>query len=140
DTDTDPRIRPEDLPAYRATTIRAVICVPLHKEGRFTAAMAVHQASPRVWTAEEMELVQFVVSRCWESLERARVERSLREGEERYRTLAENVQQLFWTCLPDGRCDYLSRQWVDYTGIEEAKQLGLDWVSLVIHPDDRART
>ncbi|QDV33723.1 ATP-binding protein [Tautonia plasticadhaerens] len=140
DTDTDPRIGPDDLPAYRATTIRAVICVPLHKAGRFTAAMAVHQTTPRGWTPEEVELVQLVVSRVWESLERARAVRGLRESEQRYRTLAENVQQLFWTCLPDGRCDYLSRQWVDYTGILEEDQLGLAWLSLVIHPDDRERT
>ena len=43
DADADPRIGPDDLPAFRATAIRAVICVPLHKEGKFTAAMAVHQ-------------------------------------------------------------------------------------------------
>ncbi len=140
DTETDPRLEPDDRPAYRATTIRSVICIPLHKGGRFTAAMAVHQATPRTWTADEIDLVQLVVSRVWESLERARAERSLREGEERYRTLAENVQQLFWTCLPDGRCDYLSRRWVEYTGLSEAEQLGLDWIAKVIHPDDRERT
>ncbi len=70
---------------------------------------------------------------------RKRAEAERRESEERYRMLAENVQQLFWTCLPDGRCDYLSHQWVDYTGIPEADQLGLAWADRVIHPDDRDR-
>ena len=83
DADADPRVAPEDLPAYRATTIRAVICVPLHKDGRFTAAMAVHQKAPRRWTPEEVALVRTVVGRCWEALERARVTRNLRESEER---------------------------------------------------------
>ncbi|MBV8607165.1 MAG: PAS domain S-box protein, partial [Singulisphaera sp.] len=72
--------------------------------------------------------------------ERKRVDAALRASEEKYRTLADNVQQLFWTCLPDGRCDYLSRQWVDYTGIPEAEQLGLYWLPLVIHPEDQGRT
>ena len=72
--------------------------------------------------------------------ERKRVDAALRVSEEKYRTLADNVQQLFWTCLPDGRCDYLSRQWVDYTGIPEAEQLGLYWLPLVIHPEDQGRT
>jgi PAS domain S-box-containing protein len=88
DVDRDPRIGPAELPAYRATTIRAVICVPLHKEGRFTAAMAVHQTAARRWTPAEVELVRTVVGRCWESLERARVTHTLRESEERYRRAA----------------------------------------------------
>lgn len=91
DTDADERIGPEDLPAYRATTIRAVICVPLHKDGKFTAAMAVHQKVPRVWTAGEIDLVQTIVNRCWESLERARAARTLRDSEETYRLLAETA-------------------------------------------------
>ena len=70
----------------------------------------------------------------------ARQAEALRASENRYRALADNVQQLFWTCTADGRCDYLSRQWVDYTGIPEAEQLGLAWLQLVIHPDDRERT
>jgi PAS domain S-box-containing protein len=91
DTDEDDRIRPEDLPAYRATTIRAVICVPLHKDGKFTAAMAVHQKVPRVWTESEIDLVQTTVNRCWESLERIRAARVLRDSEETYRLLAETA-------------------------------------------------
>jgi len=43
-----------------------------------------------------------------------------------------------WTCLPDGPCDYLSRQWVDFTGIPENAQLGYAWLEQ-IHPDDRER-
>ena len=63
--------------AYRATQIQAVICVPLHKNGRFVAAMAVHQARPRKWTQDEVELLLNVASRCWESIERSRLERDL---------------------------------------------------------------
>jgi GAF domain-containing protein len=73
DADGDPRVGPDDLPAYRATDIRAVVCVPLHKDGKLTAAMAVHQKVPRRWTAAEVQLVTTVVGRCWEALERERV-------------------------------------------------------------------
>ena len=64
----------------------------------------------------------------------------IRLSEEKFRTLADNVQQHFWTCLADGQCDYLSRQWVEYTGIPEAQQLGMKWLRLVIHPEDQERT
>ena len=70
----------------------------------------------------------------------ARQAEALRASENRYRALADNVQQLFWTCTAEGLCDYVSAQWVNYTGIPEAQQLGMGWLSLVIHPDDRERT
>ena len=38
----------------------------------------------------------------------------------------------------DGSCDYISRQWVEYTGIPDTDQLGSGWLDRV-HPDDRER-
>ena len=73
DSEHDPRIDEEDLEAYRFTAIRAVICVPILKSGRFVAAMAVHDIHRRAWAPEEVALVQQVASRCWESIERARI-------------------------------------------------------------------
>ena len=69
-----------------------------------------------------------------------KTEQALRESEAQYRVLTESMPQLVWTCLPDGRCDYLSSQWVAYTGIPEEEQLDLQWLGRVIHPDDRERT
>ncbi len=68
-----------------------------------------------------------------ESLER------LGETEAQFRALAESVPQLVWTCNADGDCDYLSTQWVDYTGVEAAEQLGHGWLSR-LHNDDRQMT
>jgi len=67
--------------------------------------------------------------------ERAAAE-ALRESEERYRTLAEALPQLVWTALCDGRCDYLSTQWLEYTGVPPSEQLGFGWLDIV-HPEDR---
>ncbi len=73
------------LDSYRRVSIAAHISVPLQKEGRLVAAMSVHQVTPRQWLAEDVELVQLVGSRCWESIERTRVTRALREREQRLR-------------------------------------------------------
>jgi PAS domain S-box-containing protein len=70
---------------------------------------------------------------------RARAEESLRESEHRWRSLTEALPQLVWTAMPDGTCDYFSRQWTDHTGVPEADLLGWRWLSTV-HPDDRLRT
>lgn len=64
------------------------------------------------------------------------MERVLRESKERWRTLANSLPQLVWTCNASGKCDFLNQRWVEYTGIDEASQLGLGWLDQV-HADDR---
>jgi PAS domain S-box-containing protein len=50
--------------------------------------------------------------------------------------MAESLPSLVWGARPDGACDYLSRQWVEYTGLAEDEQLGYGWFER-IHPEDR---
>jgi PAS domain S-box-containing protein len=66
-------------------------------------------------------------------------EEILKNDEKRFRDIIEALPQLFWTCKPDGPCDYLSIQWVEYTGIPESEQLGYRWLEQLF-PDDRERT
>lgn len=75
DCEGDPRLS-EVLESYRMTNVRAVICVGLLKGGRLVAAMGVNQSRPRRWRQDEVELVNQVANRCWESLERARLLRA----------------------------------------------------------------
>jgi PAS domain S-box-containing protein len=111
DADADPRIDPADLPAYRATAIQAVICVPLHKDEKFTAAMAVHQKVARQWTPDEVELVRTVVGRCWEALERARVVRQHRASEEQLRLVTDTVPALIAFVDAEKRYGFVNRQY-----------------------------
>lgn len=80
---------------------------------------------------------QYVAIRA-DITERKRAEAALRDEEIRFRRLAESLPQLVWTCSPDGECDYLSRRWLEFTGIPAALQLGFGWIEQ-IHPDDRER-
>jgi PAS domain S-box-containing protein len=65
--------------------------------------------------------------------------RERRIAESRYRTLTNTLPQLVWSCLPNGQCNHLGRQWLEFTGIPEVEQLGLQWLEKVVHEDDRAR-
>ncbi|QJY45632.1 SpoIIE family protein phosphatase [Pseudonocardia broussonetiae] len=103
DASTDPRVRPDQLWVYEQTGIVGVVCLPLHKGGRFVAAMAVHQASPRLWTAADVELLTTVVTRCWESLQRAHALATVRESEQRYRMIVERASDGIWLCDEDQR-------------------------------------
>ena len=72
-------------------------------------------------------------------LELQQAQSALQESESRFRTLAEAIPQLSWTCCADGKCDYLSQQWLDYTGAPLDKQLGFGWLEY-IHSEDRERS
>jgi diguanylate cyclase (GGDEF)-like protein/PAS domain S-box-containing protein len=69
-------------------------------------------------------------------LQWAESERLVKEDRIRFNQLAEGLPQLAWTCLPDGRCDFLNQRWCKYTGISEQDQLNYGWLDQV-HPDDR---
>src|SRR5215475_1824081 len=71
--------------------------------------------------------------------ERKRIEEELLQSQLYMRTLIESLPQLVWTCLAEGECDYLSPQWVRYTGIPEPEQLGYGWLDQ-LHPEDREPT
>ena len=64
-----------------------------------------------------------------------RHEARVRATEQRFRDLAEALPHMVWTCAGDGPCDYLSPQWVAYTGVPEREQLGYGWLER-LHPDD----
>lgn len=70
--------------------------------------------------------------------ERKHTESFLRENQAYLRVLTETVPNLVWTCKVDGSCDFLSPQWIEYTGKPLAQQLGWGWVEQ-LHPDDRVR-
>ncbi|MEM5437097.1 response regulator [Paraburkholderia diazotrophica] len=81
------------------------------------------------------EAVERVLSQV--RLQRASAEALLlREREAHYRTLSEALPHLVLTCDANGDCDFLSKQWIDYTGLDGANALGLAWLDAV-HPDDR---
>lgn len=134
DIKSDPRTV-HNLAAYLQTEIVAVVCVPLHKAGRFAAAMAVHQKTPRRWSPDEVELIRLVVNRCWEALERARAARHLRDSEARLRFMAESMPQKIFTATAKGEVDYFNQQWMEFTGLSFEQIRDWGWTQF-IHPDD----
>ncbi|HZF81213.1 MAG TPA: ATP-binding protein, partial [Rubrivivax sp.] len=68
---------------FNAIGIKAIICAGLVKEGRLVAMMAVHQATPRRWTAQDLAILAEVVERSWAHIERVRDHAALREQDRR---------------------------------------------------------
>jgi PAS domain S-box-containing protein len=73
----------EERAALQAAGIGAYACPLLIKDGRFVGAFGVHSRSPRVWTPDEIALVQEVADRIWATLEHRKAEAELRANQER---------------------------------------------------------
>jgi PAS domain S-box-containing protein len=71
-----------------------------------------------------------------ETTERKRAQERLRESEERFRTLADNISQLAWIAEETGRVFWYNRRWHDYTGT--VPDDSPDWWDFQ-HPDEVAR-
>lgn len=70
--------------------------------------------------------------------ERAAAEGALRDSELFYRQTLESIPGMVFTTDAAARCDFLSQQWVEFTGMPAAGLLGDGWTSL-LHPEDRPR-
>ena len=87
------------------------------------------QASIAIDNANLYEAVQK------ELAEHKRIEEALRESEEKFRTMADNMAQFAWMADPqDGTLFWYNQRWFDYTGttLEEMRDCG--WKA-VHHPD-----
>ena len=58
----------------------------------------------------------------------------LRESEQRFRLLADNISQLAWIAEPTGAIFWYNKRWFDYTGTTMAEMAGWGWRS-VHHPE-----
>jgi PAS domain S-box-containing protein len=67
--------------------------------------------------------------------ERHKAEAALKESEARFRFMAEYMPPKVYTATPEGVIDYLSPQWMSYTGISPSEMDYRRW-NHAIHPDD----
>ncbi|WP_176473047.1 GAF domain-containing protein [Sphingomonas lenta] len=132
-------VRLLDLPADEAamleqTFCRACISVPLVHEGELVALFSATHREPRDWTAEEVELVEYVGARTWAALRHARAVARLKESEEQFRQLAENFPGICWLAGPDGLGHWMNARGLEFYGAD-----GLPTAAAaVVHPDDLA--
>lgn len=131
-------IAPEEAAAFQKIGIGSTICMPLVKENRLTALMAIHHRGAYHWSARELALLLEVTERSWAHIERVRSDDAAREAMERL-SLANNAAGIgTWDYNPingalawDARCKALF-------GLPADAQVTYDESFLGgIHPDDR---
>ncbi len=62
-----------------ALGVRATVVIPLIRDGRLQALLAVHDAHPRQWSTAEILVMRQAAQRSWALVERVRAEAALRD-------------------------------------------------------------
>ena len=79
---------------------------------------------------------KFIHTRCFtrDVTRHKRAEEALRESEDRFRTMADNIAQFAWTADPTGWIFWYNQRWYEYTGTTFEEMQGRGWEK-VYHPD-----
>jgi len=110
----------------------------IHKEGhlvpvRLSGSLIEQNGESLIWSSVEdisdLKLAQ---------QKRQQTEQSLKQSEERYRSLVKTTSQIVWVSTPEGLCFDVT-DWIAYTGQSETEAKGSGWLEAV-HPDDREHT
>ncbi|MBM0744862.1 PAS domain-containing protein (plasmid) [Phormidium sp. CLA17] len=141
---------------------RAYLGVPLRTPaGEVIGTICSFQHQPRYFTESEVQLAKLFAERAATAIDnyhlyqqqqqvnkqleaeikdRRQAQIALQESEEKFRQLAENIEQVFWIRRPDGQILYLSPAFEQVWG-QSCQQWLHDrslWAAS-IHPDDRTR-
>jgi PAS domain S-box-containing protein len=76
---------------YEAIQVSAYVVQPVKRDGHHTVVLAVTENRPRVWTADELGLLERVAGVVWPLVERARAVRQVAEAEQRMRLVSDHI-------------------------------------------------
>jgi PAS domain S-box-containing protein len=127
------------LASYRSAGIRAAQSTLLRsRAGQVLGMISTHWREPHEPNERELRLLDVLARQAADLIERKQAEKALRESEERFRTLADNMGQLAWICNQLGNVTWYNQRWLDYTGLPFDEMKGWDW-SKLLHPDHLER-
>jgi PAS domain S-box-containing protein len=89
--------------------------------------------APIMW--EETPAAQIIFR---DITDRKRAEEAVRRSEKELRDLISTMPAMAFVTRPDGSNEFVSRQWVEYSGLSEEQSTGSGWAA-TIHPEDVER-
>jgi PAS domain S-box-containing protein len=129
----------------RGYGIQSYACNPLLAGDHLLGTLSFASRKRTHFTSDELEFLATIshyVALALDRLQTERIlrqqERSLRESQQRFQEVAENIPQLAWMTDQDGGLEWYNQRWFDYTGTTLEQMRGWGWQA-VHHPDHTER-
>lgn len=138
----DPRTREFSTSYLRPLNITSVLDIPIRLGGIVVGVMCIeHTGAPHEWTLEEQSFASTtanLVSLAMEASNRAATEKALRQSQEQFHQLTENIREVFFLSNPDlSQFYYISPAYAEIWGrtVQSLHDQPSSWFDSV-HPDD----
>jgi PAS domain S-box-containing protein len=102
------------FPEGHAPVVRELV-VPIMRGGYVVAILGIGN-KPTDYTDMDVEVVSYLADVAWEIAERKRAERALRESEEKFKDLSEQLPQTIFEIDLEGRFIYANRYGLEFHG------------------------
>ncbi len=117
-------------------SIQSILALPIQLSGKWFGFIGFDDVMrARDWGEEDIRLLQTAAEMIGGYIEHKKAEESLKESEERFRSLVENANDIIYSLTPDGVFVYASPNFTDILGHEVSDIIGKPFAPIV-HPDD----
>ena len=96
---------------------------------RVTQAERIVRAKGKAWFNDKREVYRFNGT-LQDVTENVLSERKIKESEEHFRSMADNIPNLAWMARPDGWIFWYNSRWYEYTGTSPKEMEGWGWQSV----------
>ncbi|MCW3102170.1 MAG: sensor signal transduction histidine kinase [Bacteroidetes bacterium] len=105
---------------------------------KLLGTFALYYDKPHDPTEEDKAIINFATRTAALVIDRKKADEALKEREEHFRIIADNMQNLAWMMNSDGTRTWFNKQWYNYTGLTEQESKGKGWKS-AHHPNFHAK-
>jgi PAS domain S-box-containing protein len=139
DTELDSRV---DLASCRKVGIRSMVVLPIMRLGEAVGVLKLASSQPNSFSNNDVALGQLmvsVISSAFSNMAEAEALLKAKNSDDRFKQVLNVLPGMFWITGAAGQCEFVSEQWMAYTGQHFNDSMGMGWLD-VIHQEDQPRT